>query len=90
MTGADLGYTPIHEAGSNNRNPAVLTLLLDMGADINAKNTLGETPMYMAASENSNRAVIELLIERGGDLLIQNNAGRSSCDLLRIRYDYDC
>ena len=68
-------------------NPAVVTLLLDRGAesDINAENERGTTPLHYAAYLNSNPEVATLLIQRGADIHARDNAGKTPCQLARSR-----
>ena len=51
--------------GSN--NPAVITALLEAGADPEARDKFGGTPL-LAASGNENPAVIAALLDAGADL----------------------
>ena len=54
-------------AASRTGNVEAMKVLLDHGADINAKETLrGTTPLMWAADE-AHPAAIQLLIERGAD-----------------------
>ena len=89
-TRGGLGYTPLHKAASRNQDPAVVELLLGHGSDINAKSSLGFTPLHEAANNNRNPVVFELLLERGADPYIENNAGQTACQVLMVRFDYNC
>ena len=53
-------------------NLEVAELLLDRGADVNAKNDLGQTPLYHADSE-----VAELLLDHGADVNAKNDFGQT-------------
>jgi ankyrin repeat protein len=69
--------TPLHYAAWKGHTE-VAALLLDFGADVNAKNDnghWGNTPLHAAAHGNR-RAVAELLIARGADIHAENAAGR--------------
>lgn len=44
----ELGNTPLHLAALNGRHNGTIQLLLDKGADINARNIFGETPLECA------------------------------------------
>ena len=63
MRGA-YGNTPLHWVAPHNANPAVMALLLDRGAAVDARNEKGETPLHRAA-HNANPAVMALLLDRG-------------------------
>lgn len=67
MAAAGLGTTaPLEEAGTEEEAFAATTLLLDLGADINAVDDNGETVMHGAAY-GSFPSVIQLLADRGAD-----------------------
>ena len=71
-----LGRTPLMEA-SRTGNVDAMKVLLDHGADVNAKETLrGTTPLMWAADEGHAPA-IKLLIERGADIKAQLESGRA-------------
>lgn len=66
------GNTALHEASKCN-NAEILTLLLDFGADINAKNEYGYTPLHMCCQHISEELeASELLLRNGADINAQN------------------
>jgi ankyrin repeat protein len=72
------GSTPLHHAAWKG-HAEVAVLLLDAGADVNARNENGHyggTPLHAAAHGNQ-RAVAEVLIARGADLTAQSCNGRT-------------
>jgi hypothetical protein len=62
----------------------VITLLLDAGADINAKGTGGKTPIAWAADMGQYSAA-ELLIARGADLTLKDDVGETPVTLARFK-----
>lgn len=60
------GYTPLHYAATGGHTD-VIEVLLDAGADVNARGSRGETPLLLAASKG-NVEVVELLIDNGADV----------------------
>lgn len=69
--------TPLHCAAWKGHTE-VAALLLDFGADVNAKNNndhWGNTPLHAAAHGNQ-RAVAEVLIAQGADIHAENASGR--------------
>jgi ankyrin repeat protein len=63
----DIGYTPLHHAAKNSQIP-MINLLLDAGADINAREeeTNSNTAIALAASDCS-AEIVTLLLHRGAD-----------------------
>lgn len=57
----------------------IARLLLDKGADPNAKDERGQTTL-MGASKKGNPNLIKLLLERGADKTIKDNAGKTALD----------
>ena len=53
-------------------------LLLDQGADVNAKNAAGATPLMWAATD---LAKVRLLVERGADVKVASNLGHTALEL---------
>ena len=60
--------TPLHRAARYNENPSVIQMLLDAGADLEARTEWKETPLHWAVEENTNLAVIQTLLDAGADL----------------------
>lgn len=58
------GLTALHVAW---RDESVVGLLLERGADVNARTELGATPLQVAASANGTEAVVSLLLEKGAE-----------------------
>ena len=67
------GATPLHYAAENG-HVEIARLLLQNGADVNAKNNYGSTPLHWAA-EQDNVDILHLLVENGADLEAQDNYG---------------
>ena len=55
--------TPLHRAAADGE-PEAVTLLLDGGAEIEARNENGGTPLHVAV-ENNEPEVVALLLDRG-------------------------
>ncbi len=64
------GNTPLHEATSYGYTE-VVKLLLEKGADLNAKNEFGSTPMLLAVI-NGKKYIVRLLLEKGVDVNAKN------------------
>ena len=55
-------------------------MLIDNGAEVNAKGNYDLTPLHMAASRNS-AEVAKLLIDKGAEVNAQDAGGNSPLDL---------
>jgi hypothetical protein len=72
------GWTPLHYAATHG-HLAVMTLLLDNHAYIDAASPNGSTPLMMAAQYGTPSAV-KLLLEAGADPMLRNQQGLSALD----------
>jgi ankyrin repeat protein len=71
------GSTALHDAALAGSRP-VVELLLNKGADVNARETeTGSTPLHHAASWGRIE-VVEVLVKLGADLNIKNRAGETA------------
>ncbi|HJV70252.1 MAG TPA: ankyrin repeat domain-containing protein [Ideonella sp.] len=75
------GWTPLHYAASGSE-PQAVALLLDQGAEIDARAPNGNTPLMMAAGFGSIDAA-DLLARRGADVTLQNKSGSRASDFAR-------
>ncbi|MEG9862102.1 MAG: ankyrin repeat domain-containing protein [Parvularculales bacterium] len=63
------GLTPLHGAVAASRTPAVVELLLDRGADTEARDKVnGLTPLHAAGRFSKTPAVVEVLLKHGADI----------------------
>ena len=89
------GRTPLHYA-INFDNYENVKLLLDNGADVNAKDNEGKTPLYWAV-EMGKYEIVKLLLEHGADVDIKDNDGHTplhfaidnyKCEIANFLLDY--
>jgi hypothetical protein len=66
-----LAWSALHYAVFNGHE-AVAKLLIERGADVNARSTNGSSPLMMAAREGKQR-LAKLLLERGADPGVRND-----------------
>lgn len=72
------GWTPLHYAASGG-HAALIGLLLENNAYIDAESPNGSTPLMMAAMYGS-EASVKLLLEEGADTKIKNQQNLSALD----------
>jgi ankyrin repeat protein len=63
--------------GAENGHEAVIRLLLEKGAEINAKGKFGWTPLSLAAG-SGHEAVVRLLLEKGADINAEDEKGHEA------------
>jgi ankyrin repeat protein len=64
------GITPLHSAASNGNSAETAQLLIDYGADMEARDGSGATPLVRAANNRNNgyAPVAEVLLKNGADV----------------------
>jgi ankyrin repeat protein len=67
---------------------AVVSLLLQAGADINARDGDGRTPLMRAAGRNCLNCV-RLLIEKGADARLKSKSGMTAFQYVLAKNDWD-
>jgi ankyrin repeat protein len=75
------GWAPIHYAATG-PDSAIVALLLDRGAPIDAVSPTERTPLMMAALYGPEESV-RLLLKRGADPRLRTTAGQSAADFAR-------
>ncbi|MGH2449972.1 MAG: ankyrin repeat domain-containing protein, partial [Candidatus Limnocylindria bacterium] len=73
--------TPLHSAVAA-RNEETVALLLDRGADPNARQEGGFTPLHGAAQQGD-EPIVELLLRHGADARLAAEDGRTAADFAR-------
>lgn len=76
IVGSGHGWALVHVLAANDRQLA-LQLVLDKGADIEAKDEEGNTPLLCAAL-NGHELVVQILLEKGADHGVKNNLGNTA------------
>ena len=75
-----LDNEPLHAACAGQSPHELVTLLLDSGADVNARQHGGFTPLHEAA-QNGNAALTELLLVRGANATATTDDGKTAAQL---------
>ncbi|CAK7065189.1 hypothetical protein CUZ56_02212 [Saezia sanguinis] len=75
------GWTPLHYAASQN-DPALIALMLENYAYIDAESPNSTTPLMMAAHYGSD-AGVELLLQEGADPELKNQQGLTAYDFAK-------
>jgi ankyrin repeat protein len=77
----EMKVQPLHAAIAA-RNGEVVALLLERGADANARQQIGYTPLMGAASAGRDD-MVDLLLARGADPASPNDDGKTAADIAR-------
>jgi len=78
---AEDGRTALHIAAERGHRKMV-TLLLNRGAYVNARDDEGDTPLHLAAAAGHD-GVVRILLSDGADATARNNAGQAPLDLAK-------
>jgi len=75
------GWTPLHYAASHSgpNAPAIVRLLLEHHAFIDASSPNGTTPLMMA-TQYGHPSVVKILLEEGADTTMRNEQGQGALD----------
>ncbi|MGD9835630.1 MAG: ankyrin repeat domain-containing protein [Piscinibacter sp.] len=76
------GWSPIHYAASG-PSTALVRLLLERGASVDALAPNGTTPLMLAA-QNAPESTVELLLQRGADPRRRNQRGLQAIDFAEL------
>ena len=71
--------TPLNIAASGNDLKKV-SLLLEKGAELEARGIDGWTPLMFAARNSSTPEIVQLLLEKGADALAKDKEGKKAID----------
>lgn len=77
--------TALHYAGKHHK-PITVNMLIDLGADVSAKNYNGNTPLMFALSEGDNASLecVRVLINRGADVNDRNKYKQTALHLAAL------
>ena len=84
------GFTPLHFAAQQ-QHAEVAAMLIDAGADLNARNRFGNTPLWGALFNvrSGGGEVVRVLLDAGADPDAENNYGVSARGLASKVGNYD-
>ena len=75
-------FTALHFSGQENF-PDIVQVLIDAGADINAKDEKGRSPLHSACNYGE-LAIVKMLVEAGAEVCVRDNEG-DTCLTLAAR-----
>lgn len=79
------GFTPLHAAAAYGRTP-VVRLLLDQGADVNARDKMGQTAL-MKAIWFSHADVVTVLLQKGATITGRDSNGSTIVSMAKTKND---
>jgi len=88
MASKPAGFTPLHSAVADDAGEAtkdLVRMLLDAGADPNARSATDGTPVHTAAF-TGNIPVLQMLLAYGGDPAAADKKGLTPLDVARERH----
>jgi len=72
---------PLHAAVAS-RNPETVAILLEHGANVNARQQVGYTPL-MGAAAAGREDIVQLLLDHGADPSLMSEDGKTAADVAR-------
>ena len=69
--------TPLHLAAGDSDDPEVISVLVEMGASLEAVSVDGRTPLHFAARRNESLEVLRALLRYEPDVYARNPEGRT-------------
>lgn len=75
------GQSALHVVAENGADPALTTLLLDAGAEVDQPNEEGRTALHLAAMNDASEESLTLLLERGASVDARDAEGRTPIDV---------
>ena len=76
----EVDFAPELQAAGIEPDEQLITLLLAVGADVNASNAYGEPPLHLAAHYGYER-IIEMLLAAGAKLTVRNAHGKLAAEM---------
>ena len=72
------GWTPLHRAVEGG-HVRIVELLLEWGADVNARNSVGTRPLHLASQEanEGETEMLELLLKAGANINLRQLGGKT-------------
>ena len=67
--------TALHWAARDHPNPEVIDILIDAGAEVDARSNTGFTPLHYAARSKNPRGIVPALLDAGADPNARSNNG---------------
>lgn len=74
----------LHLAANCSKNPKVIEVLLEAGAELETKNYLGETALIMAVNANPETKIITQLIKLGADINARDYQGHTVLEYAKV------
>ncbi|KAM6956165.1 fibronectin type 3 and ankyrin repeat domains 1 protein [Aplochiton taeniatus] len=75
-------WTPLMRVSATGGNPAVASLLISAGADVNTRDKDGKTPL-MVAVLNNHEELVQLLLDSGADHHVKNEFGSGAAEMAK-------
>ena len=72
--------TPLTGAAGYTKNPEIIDVLIDLGADIHKTVHNGETALMIAAQYNQNPGIVSALLKHGAKIEAKSNSGKTAID----------